>query len=73
MFDQDYLAVEDAKNETVDVNNVMRLDICKIQEYVFDENFNAIYIRWAITYLERDAQLDYLRRAKAALNNMREK
>ena len=42
-----------------------------MQDYEFDPllTFNGIYIRWCLCYLNREEQIVFLKKAKAALKN----
>ena len=65
MFDKDPQGVEDAKENTINLDSIMTAVTSTMQEYEFDKIacYNGIYIRWAITYLDREEQLTFLQKA----------
>ena len=71
MFDQCPNAKEDAEDNTINFDNVEFIELCRMQDYKFDDigEITAVYIRWCLGYLEREEQISFLRRAADALVN----
>ena len=55
MFDRCPEAIEEAVYNNINSDKIKLSDICKVQDYVFDEayTYNAIYIRWFFGYLSK--------------------
>ena len=71
MFDQCPQAIEDAKDNTLNDDNVEYIDQSTMQDFNFDNRgeINAIFLRWCLGYLIREEQLTFLKKAAKALKN----
>ena len=56
MFDQFQNSIDDAIISTLNTDKVTQIVLCKMQDYEFNAKYSptAIYIRWCLTYLNRD-------------------
>ena len=56
MFDKFKESIEDAINNTLNTDKVMITEQSNMQDYKFDDKRppSAVYIRWCLTYLNRD-------------------
>ena len=64
--------MEEAEDNTIGFENVELTTVFTMQNFPFEQSpkYSAIYVRWCLGYLTKDEQIDFLKRAKAHLDNL---
>ena len=52
LFDRDARAIEVAQRNTFDLANVVHVDCSTMEEFELQDEYDGIFLRWCIGYLE---------------------